>query len=83
MAAGTGYEVGPGGGFEWSAAAAGPRRYGVGGSTTATSGPVSKLGYQEREVRRRARQKRISDMIGPTPAVPAPVLRGIGQFSAK
>jgi hypothetical protein len=82
MAAGSGYETGPNGGFEQIAAAT-PKRYGAAAGFTATTGPVDKLGYQDREVRRRARQKRIQGMISPTPtpAVPGPVLSGMGQWT--
>lgn len=82
--AGTGYEVGPGGGFEFTPYAAGPRRYGMERSTTATSGPISDTsGYDERELRRRARLKAIQGRIAPTtttPAVPSQVLSGMGQW---
>jgi hypothetical protein len=62
---------------------AGPRRYGLGASTTATSGPVDKTGYLQREVRRKARQNAIQGMIAPTPtpAVPAAVQRGMGSWT--
>lgn len=82
MAAGSGYEVGPAGGFEQISAAT-PKRYGAGAGFTATTGAVDKTGYLDREARRRARQKRIQDMISPTqtPAVPSAVLRGMGQWT--
>jgi hypothetical protein len=83
MAAGAGYETGAGGGIEFNSFAAGPRRYGLGASTTATSGPVDKTGYLQREVRRKARQNAIQGMIAPTPtpAVPAAVQRGMGSWT--
>lgn len=84
MAAGSGYEIGPGGGFEQISTAT-PKRYGAGAGFTATSGPVDKVGYQDRELRRRARKRAVQGMISPTqpqttPAVPAPVIQGMGQW---
>jgi hypothetical protein len=82
MAAGSGFETGSGGAMQFNTFAAGPRRYGAGRSTTATSGPVEKTGYVEREVRRRARQKAIQGMITqkPTPAIPDAIRTGMGQW---
>ncbi len=82
MAAGSGYETGGAGGFE-SITNAAPKRYGAAAGFTATTGPVDKTGYLDRERRRRARQTQLQGMITPTPtpAVPKPVVRGMGQWT--
>jgi hypothetical protein len=40
-----------------NAAATGSKLYGAGRSTAATTGPVEKAGYEEREMRKRARKR--------------------------
>lgn len=58
------------GAIQSNVAAAGPKRYGVNGSTTATSGAVDKAGYLERDQRARARQRGIAQRL-PTGTPPA------------
>lgn len=61
-------------------AASGIRQYGVGGSRTATTGAVDKAGYEERELRKKARRRadarRMAQMAGGS----APL--GAAQFGA-
>jgi hypothetical protein len=60
---GTGLEVNAAGGIEANAFATGAKKYGANRGTTATSGPVSKIGYLARSRKQAARKKAIAAMI--------------------
>ena len=61
-------------------AASGIRQYGLGGSTSATRGPVDPAGYEEREMRKRARRRADSRRMAQMAGGSAPL--GAAQFGA-
>lgn len=66
-------ERGAGGAIEFNGYGQQSKRYGPEGSTTATSGPVSKTGYLNRDRKKKGRQQAIDQMQQlALPGQPAP-----------